>query len=175
MAKDYLHKGRSMSQNVIKCFWVCSRCVKYKHLVTCKNTIEIYLYIIPNLMFQILNPLGMSGPFGKLPVWLQHVYCPHSPSLGGCTVAICDDTHTKIQGSEVHVASSWYSSSQVARGLPIVNLCLASAEQIPPRQPQRVRVGCPIDGLAVTRTINHTPFQDDRVVIMKEAKEVCVS
>ena len=126
MAKDYLHKGRSRSQNIFKCFWICSRCVKYKHLVTCKNTIEVYLYIIPNLMFQILNPLGMSGPFGKLPVWLQHVYCPQSPSLGGCTVAICDDTHTKIQGSEVHVASSWYSSSQVARGLPILTLWLAN-------------------------------------------------
>ena len=52
-------------------FWICSRFVNsLGDLMTFKNAIEDYLYIISNLMFQILNPLGMSGPFGKLPVQL---------------------------------------------------------------------------------------------------------
>ena len=123
------------------------------------ETLTLILYFIylicrvvptPNEKWILVQFLGTSGTFGALPVHHQRVHCPQHPSSRGSTFC-----HLRL-ARKVHVSPSRGYSFQVAQGLPIVNLCPASAEQIPTPQPHRVRDNGSIDDLAVTRPIYHT-------------------
>ena len=68
--------------------------------------------------------LGTGGPFGELPIGHHQVHCPKHPFYVDTPLALGNDAR------KVHVSFSRRYSIPIARGLPIVNLGPASAEQV---------------------------------------------